>query len=148
LQRTVDIIVSYTQGENEPERWPDELRFLWDRSLNATELGGLIATRGIYYQYLYSLRLMSDLLSNVYNAYACEALEDYLAWTRAPTGTVSRILGFDGRDARAQFPRLWTQRKKALDDLRFGPFLWSVLRSTNRTRATQYRGPDEPPCVR
>ncbi|WP_316158306.1 MULTISPECIES: DEAD/DEAH box helicase [unclassified Bradyrhizobium] len=45
------------------------------------EVGGLIAIRGFYYQWLYSLRLMPRILDGTYDAYRCEDVDDYLAWS-------------------------------------------------------------------
>ena len=74
------------------EQWPSELSYLWDRSLSAEELGGLIATRGFYYQYLYSLRLMADIvLKRNYSAYICEVPEDFMAWSSGTDGSITRI---------------------------------------------------------
>lgn len=56
------------------------------------ELGGQAATRGFYYQCLYSLRLMEELLEGRYCSYATESLEDYSAWSNGAKGTNPRWL--------------------------------------------------------
>src|ERR1035441_7841722 len=71
--------------------WPDDLCYLWDRSLSAQELGGLIATRGFYYQYIYALRLMPQIWKGDWTAYACEVPDDFMAWLCDPSGRVTRL---------------------------------------------------------
>lgn len=84
--------MSNDKQQMEINSWPDELRLLWDKSLTAHEAGGLNAIRGFYYQYLYSLQLMSDLLSGKYDAYACEWGEDFMAWKYNSKGKLKEIL--------------------------------------------------------
>jgi hypothetical protein len=71
--------------------WPDDLRYLWDRSLSAQELGGLIATRGFYYQYLYALRLMAQIWRQECAGYTCEVPEDFTAWESDASGRTTRL---------------------------------------------------------
>src|SRR5712664_4045491 len=56
------------------------------------ETGGLVAVRGFYYQWLYSLRLMPRILDGTYDAYRCEDVDDYLAWTiDEPTHRITKL---------------------------------------------------------
>src|SRR6266849_6105292 len=71
--------------------WPDDLRYLWDKELSAADLGGLISTRGYYYQYLYCLPLMADILADRYTAYTFEVPEDFTAWLCDSNGRISRL---------------------------------------------------------
>ena len=48
---------------------------------DSREVGGLNAIRGFYYQWLYALRLMPRILDGTYDAYRCEDVDDYLAWS-------------------------------------------------------------------
>ena len=71
--------------------WPDDLRYLWDKTLSAADLGGLVSTRGFYYQYLYCLPLMADILAGRYTAYTFEVPEDFTAWQCDANGRISRL---------------------------------------------------------
>lgn len=52
----------------------------WLTTDDRDDLGGLIATRGLYYQYLYVLRLMSENLSGQCSGFEKEGREDFLSW--------------------------------------------------------------------
>ncbi len=73
---------------------PEELRLIWDEYFAKDRLGGLTSLRGLYYQYLYSLELGKELLKidPLYDAYACEWIEDFVAWRPRVNGTLERIL--------------------------------------------------------
>lgn len=44
--------------------------------------GGLVATRGFYYQYVYTLRLMSLLVNKSYTHFMCEQAGDFALWNQ------------------------------------------------------------------
>jgi hypothetical protein len=73
---------------------PTELRLLWDESFSSTKTGGLTSLRGLYYQYLYSIRLAKELLRSnpLYQGYASEWIEDFLAWGQNDDGSLKRVL--------------------------------------------------------
>jgi hypothetical protein len=56
------------------------------------DTGGLISLRGLYYQYLYSIRLMRLLLNDEITHFSAETVDDFVAWFQDPGGTISRLI--------------------------------------------------------
>lgn len=72
---------------------PKSMDTFWTQEFTASEMGGIIAIRGFYYQHLYALRLMARLFGENpdIDDFAIEHYEDFVCWRKDENGVPKLI---------------------------------------------------------